>query len=121
MKYAYSYDDEFYRSEEFDTREEAAAAAFAEPDQHGAVFTGEVVQPPMPEDFIEADDILEHAGVQDSYSGEWAEEWDRSTKEQRAELTTALRETMREWRIRHDLTPSFYNIENTREHTRPTP
>jgi len=118
MKFAYSDNDEVYHSEEFDTREEAAAAGFLEYD---TVFTGEVIPPPMPECVISAENILDDAGCMEEYSGEWAEEWDRSTKEQRAELTAALRETMREWRIRHNLTPSFHNIENTREHTRPTP
>ena len=32
----------------------------------------------------------------------------------------ALRATMKEWRERHQLTPTFYNIENSRAYDRET-
>lgn len=73
-------------------------------------WVGRVIPPPQPETLWAAEDWLEHVSVQDEYSGEWAEEWDGSTDDQRAELETEVRRVMAAWLDRHQLRPKFFNI-----------
>lgn len=118
MKYSYSFDGEVYYGS-FDTVEEALAECRREfPERKGRrVWIGENVAPPPPEDFWHVADWLECVVCQDEYSGDWAEGWDTSTKEQMAELEKDVRAVMRRWLKRYDLTPKFFNIANPREYT----
>lgn len=75
-------------------------------------WVGKCVPPPRPEDMWCAEDWLEHVSVQDSYSGEWAEDWDGSTRVQRNELEQEVRSVLAAWLDRHNLRPRFYTIED---------
>ena len=75
-------------------------------------WVGECVAPTQPEDWWEASDWLEHVHVQDEYCGEWAEDWNQSTKQQRHELEDQVRKVMADWLDRHKLRPTFFNIAN---------
>jgi len=46
-------------------------------------------------------------------SGDHAEDWDMSTKEQRAELEREVRSVMAAWLDRHNLRPTFFNVHNS--------
>ena len=70
-------------------------------------WVGKCVPPPRPEDMWCAEDWLEHVSVQDSYSGEWAEDWDGSTRVQRNELEQEVRSVLAAWLDRHNLRPKF--------------
>jgi hypothetical protein len=69
------------------------------------------VQPTQPEMLWFADDWLEHVSVQDEFGGEWAEDWDGSTEEQREELEKEVRDVMAKWLDRHDLRPTFFSVD----------
>lgn len=75
-------------------------------------WIGECVPPIQPEDLWSAEDWLEHVSVQDDYAGEWAEDWDGSTREQRKELEQTVRKVMAEWLDRHKLRPRHFNVVN---------
>lgn len=80
-------------------------------------WIGECVPPTQPEDLWSAEDWLEHVSVQDDYAGEWAEDWDGSTGEQRKELEQTVRKAMAEWLDRHELRPRHFNVANVVRYT----
>lgn len=107
-----SANDEYYWSDIYGTKEEAIAAGRDE--YNGEVFyVGEVSLPADPECFFGAEDWLERVSEQDDYRGEHAEDWDMSTREQRAELTEEVQAVMGRWLDRHGLRPTFWNVENS--------
>lgn len=114
VEYANSSDGERYDGL-FDTINEAVYESGI--DDGEIIYVGECASPTQPEDWWEAADWLEHVSCQDEYGGEWAEGWDESTKEQRAELTDAVRKVMAEWLDRHKLRPTFFNIKNEAKYT----
>ena len=113
-KWCYSFDGELYDSEEFNTAEDVVAGVLAECDLlDGESFSiGQCSPPIQPEDMWDAADWLEHVSVQDDYSGDWAEDWDRSTKEQREELEAEVRTVLAAWLDRHKLRPTHFTIDS---------
>lgn len=79
-------------------------------------WIGECGPPTQPEELWYAEDWLEHVSCQDDYAGEWAEDWDGSTKEQREELEQGVRKVMAEWLDRHKLRPRHFNVVNIMEY-----
>jgi hypothetical protein len=113
--FSYAFDEQTFHGD-FATREEAIAEAASE--GGGDTFwTGENVPATQPEDWWVAEDWLEHVSCQDEYSGDHADGWDESTKEQRAELESLVRPILGEWLDRHSLRPSFFNVTNIKKHT----
>lgn len=112
-KYSLSWDGGTYHSD-YETKEEAEQAGFNDPysKERGWFWVGECVPPRQPEDLWYAEDWLEHVSCHEEYSGEWAEDWDQSTREQREELEREVRGVMAAWLDRHGLRPRFWNIEN---------
>jgi hypothetical protein len=113
-QYAFSTDEERYTGG-FGSLEAACAEAAAVVGVDGRFWAGEAVPPPQPETVWRADRWLEEAGEQDAYCGDWAVDWDRSTKEQRAELEREVRAVMAAWLDRHGLRPRFFNVEHPQE------
>lgn len=113
MKYSYSTDEEKYHGE-FDRENEAIQEGAEMAGVGGAFWIGENTPPEPPENRFDAADWLEEVSCRDDYSGEWAEDWDRSTKEQRTELEDQVRAVMSLWLDRHELRPTFFNIGKTR-------
>lgn len=106
-------EEQYYGS--YETAEKAIEEA-----ANGYAYTnfwiGECVSPTQPEDMWDSEDWLEHVSCQDAYSGDYAEGWDNSTKEQRAELEQEVKTVMAAWLDRHKLRPSFFVIENPVEY-----
>jgi len=101
------YDYPFYAS-----REEAIANGTAE--YNGDPFwIGKTFPPENAENFFDAEDWLENVACQEDYSGDHAEDWDMSTKEQRAELEKEVRAVMAAWLERHKLRPTFFNVRDS--------
>ena len=104
-------------SGEYLSEMEALEEAFAHEDDD-VVWVGECVPPTQPEDYWNAEDWIEHVACQDEYSGEYAEDWDQSTKEQREELERGVSKVMAAWLDRHNLRPKFFSIKNPKRVTR---
>lgn len=110
--FSHSLDGEYYYHS-FDTREEAIADATSAYEDHGRFYVGEIVPPRQPELFFHAESWMDHVSDQDDYGGEWAEDWNKSTGPQLAELDEKVRAVMSEWLDRHKLRPTFWNIGKT--------
>ena len=80
------------------------------------VFVGLAVAPPQPETFWAAEDWLEHVSTQDPYCGDWADNWDDSTHQQRAELEDEVRKVLAAWLDRHGLRPRFWDVKDVVEY-----
>ena len=111
-KWGYSTNEEWYTGS-FDTREDA----IAEGREYGSsrFWVGQFVDPPTPESYIDAEDIIEKVLCQDEYCLECADGCLSCTREQQDELTTAIRKTFGEWLDKHDLRPTFGLVENAEE------
>lgn len=109
--WAISGDGENYGHLEFPTKE-AAIAEGRECYRGEAFYVGEIEPPTPPEDWFESGDWLETVSCQEDYSGDHAEGWDISSKEQRDELNAEVRKVMADWLDRHNLRPAFWNIPN---------
>ncbi len=108
--FAISSNEERYEGS-YETIEEAieeAANGYA----YETFWVGKCVPPTQPEQWWDAADWLEHVSCQDSYSGEYAEDWDDSTTEQREELEKEVRAVMASWLDRHKLRPRFFLVED---------
>jgi hypothetical protein len=107
-RFAISSNEEIYYGS-YGTIEEAIDDA-VNSHEYTVFWVGRCVPATQPEEWWNAEDWLEHVSCQDDYSSEWAEDWDDSTKEQRAELEGAVRKVMADWLDKHNLRPKFYNI-----------
>jgi len=105
--WCYSDDEESYRGR-FVTKEAAIHEATAEGLKR--FWVGKCDPPVPPENYWDAEDWLERVSEQDDYSGEWAEDWDHSTKKQHKELEVQVRAVMAAWLDRYSLRPDFYNV-----------
>ena len=103
-KWGYTRDEEFYTGA-YDTPQDAIKASGAEEGE--TVIIGQYRAPVPPEEFIHAEDMIEHVLVQDEYSGEWADGCISYSEDQERELTEALRKVFATWLDRHDLRPKF--------------
>lgn len=108
--WAISSDGENYGGSTFPTKEEAIAAG-KDLYEGASFYLGQIRKPIPPEHFFSADIWLEHVSVQEDYSGEHAEDWDGSTKEEREELETEVRKVMAAWLDKYDLRPTFWNVD----------
>lgn len=115
--YAWSTDDESYHGC-FDSREDAAAAAFEEDEEADTAWTGRRVTPVRVAD---ADDLIERVAVRTSdEAGEWADDYLYDVpKPVVAELQAALQALWDAWERRHKLEPAWFNVEDAKEHKRP--
>lgn len=109
--FAISGDEEAFHGS-YSTIEEAIGEA-ANGYAYKVFWVGECEAPTQPEAFWYAEDWLEHVSCQDDYSGEWAEDWDDSTRAQRAELEENVRKVMAEWLDKHNLRPRHFKITNS--------
>ncbi len=114
MSFSYSTNEENYFGN-YATREEALADALAG-ESGSTIYIGENIPPIQPEVFWHASDWLEHVSCQDDYYSDFADDWDYSTKEQRAELESEVRQVMAKWLDKHKLRPRHYMVTNITEH-----
>jgi hypothetical protein len=114
--FSYSFDEEHFHGQ-FETREDAIAEAVSESAELGKWFqVGRCVPPTQPENWWSPSDWLEHVSCQDSYGGDYAEDWDESTAEQREELQREVRAVMAAWLDRHELRPRFYLVDQIQDY-----
>ena len=116
MSFGYSTNGELFHGQ-FEFRCGAVAEAVAVGREHGyqKVWVGRSVPPTQPEDWWNAEDWLEHVSCQDEYSGDYADGWDESTREQREELEATVRAVMAGWLDRHKLRPKFFTVDEIEE------
>jgi len=122
--------NEYWENDDFETRNDAIEAAFADEDfvkenvykeDHGdymlPIATGEIKQPKICDEIDLEDSVIDyiqsHHG--DNYGEYGCEYLDNVTKEQRNELNELLTKVIDEWATRNGLQPSHYLIENTEE------
>lgn len=104
--FSVSTDEEVYHGQ-YESIEEAIEDSAK---HHEVFFVGECVRPDPPENFWYASDWLEHVSCQDEYAGDYADNWDGSSKEQIEELEAEVRDVMAKWLDRHDLRPKFWLV-----------
>lgn len=128
MSYSYSTDEESFHGQ-FETREEAAEAGFAdlkdEIDEAGErpsmiIWTGENATPNRP---IYADEVIDDVCERTTEeAGEWADKWltkmSRLPKDVISELQTELQKTWDRWEENYSLQPDWYNVKNVEQHTK---
>lgn len=107
-KWAYSTDGDQYVGE-FEHWHEAASEGLDE-SSGDVVWVGRCEPPTDPENYIDADFLMDHIRCQDEYNHEWAEDWPGATQAQMDELTDAVRHVIAEWIDRHGLAPKFFSI-----------
>lgn len=121
-KYVYSFSDDCFTSEEYDTPKEALAAARFEeadapcPQGHTEVYIGVVGEKWTPT--IEGEGIIDML-QEEAYEagGECAEDYlDGVTDKERDELTEALTKAFNAWAKKHGYEPNFYPVENVKEY-----
>ncbi|MFA6690114.1 MAG: hypothetical protein WCS18_11615 [Sphaerochaetaceae bacterium] len=77
-------------------------------------WLAKVCSPTPPENLFDVEDWLERVACDDDYAGDWAEDWDMSTKEQRTELEREVRAVIAAWLDRNNLRPTFFNVKDAR-------
>lgn len=110
-KYCYSFDEEYYQGDYFDTPERAAAEALATSDER--VFVGQVVEPPSPETYFDLDDFLEHVSCQDAYQIDAAEDWGSCSQKVQEQINATVQQTLRKCFEQHGLMPTFFLVEGS--------
>ena len=106
-----STDGEIYHGV-FDTKEEAIAEGVT----YGRdFFVGQCVAPVSPELLFDGDTIESWIDNEvlchDDYSGEWAEDALRTTREQREQLAGVIRLSISQWLDINKLRPTHFNID----------
>jgi hypothetical protein len=81
-------------------------------------WIGEIRKPIQPEQFFTALEWLETVSCQDDYSGDFAEDWDDSTKTQRTDLENRVRSVMSQWLDENNLRPSHFCVDNETRYKR---
>jgi len=110
MKYSYSTNEENYYGQ-FDTIEECIAEVIASYDDDQVFWVGENHPPTQPEELFDCEGWLDRISECDEeYCNEWAQGWNRSTREHREELNELVKPILAAWLDRHDLRPKFWNI-----------
>lgn len=113
-QYSYSTDGEMYNGH-FDSIAAACHEATNGAEVGQTFWVGLNVSPPPPESYWRTGDWIEQISCSEEYSGDWAYGWDASTKEQEAELEREVQAVLASWLDRHNLRPTFFNIEALRE------
>ena len=110
QRYSVSTDGEsFYGGHE--TRQDAIHSAKL--DGYDEFWVGRSVAPTSPADYWEPEDWLEHVSCSDDYNNDWAEGWERSSKQNRDDLRLFVRTIMQDWLDRHGLNPTFWSVEDS--------
>lgn len=92
----------------YDTSEEA----IEEGKQYGRPFwIGQCVPPVSPEYLWDADTWINQLYEHEDYAGEWAEDAIQATKDQLEDLERSVSGAISGWLDRHDLRPTFFNID----------
>jgi len=113
MKYAYSFNEEDYHGPH-DTIEDALAEAWSDSDEdHTHCWIGECAIPDAAS-HLDYDAVIEHITNMEDFSHEWADDWPKTTKEQREELTASLQAAFKAWLDKHDLHPKFFTVKNAK-------
>ncbi len=119
-KYVYSFSDDCFESEEYDTAEEALAAARFEeedapyPKGHKAVYIGVVGEKWKPE--IDGESIIDMLR-ENAYSDCNEEDYlDNVTDEQTNELTEELTAAFERWAKKNGHEVDFFLVENVKEY-----
>ncbi len=113
--YSWSDNQDQYHGE-FATREEAIIEGFAESD-HDLIWTGEN-RSPNPLVGIDGEDVIERVINADDFCVDAAEGWPMRTQEQEDDLTEMLRAAFKSWMDKYNLRPTFWIVENVRQHHR---
>lgn len=109
MKWVISGDGEEFLPYDCETREEAIEEGRGMwPDE--VFFIGKAVPPQAPESYWDCEEWLDGVANQEDYEGDWADDWDQSTPEERQELTKEVRAVMAAWLDRHNLRPTFFVV-----------
>lgn len=119
--YSYSTDEERYVGE-YGSREEAAAAAFADTECEGC-WTGRItpisLSRLLPSGYQIVDIMQDHA--YDEVGLDASEDWlDSVTKDDEKELEKEVGAVIERWLERHKNLPRFWSVEDTQEHRRPS-
>lgn len=112
-QWAFSWDEELYDGT-YDSKQEAIDEAFAQDPTAESVWVVIAVKP-KPEEYFDADLVIEHIKCQDDFGTEWAEGWPDETKEQLQELTDSLQKVFSEWMDKHSLRPTFFICRHAEE------
>ena len=111
MKYVYSFDEESFRSDEFDTREEALESAKDENPDVATIWTG-VPEPLNISSLVDADLVLEHAGENAAEEvGDLADDWPNIKPEKVKELNAIIASFIEE-----NDKPTFYAVKDVQRH-----
>lgn len=97
----------------FDTFEAAVEEGRATFDDY--FWVGKVIPPRSPEEFFTREQIIhwvETVDQDEDYTGDWAEDWYKGTKEQETELVEQLREVISAWLDKHKLRPKHFVVES---------
>ena len=121
-KYVYSFSDDCFQSDFFDTPEEALAEAreiekeSLAPEKKEAVYIGVVGEKWKPTiDGESIIDMLRDEAYEEG--GEYAEDYLKDVSEaQRDELTEVLTNAFNKWAAKYGYKPNFYPIENVKEY-----
>lgn len=115
--FAYSFNEENYYGN-FDSREDAAAEAFADEDENAStVWTAERVTPDRSVCEEAVIDQVRESSTE--LSGDWADSYlTRISKEAKRELQAELQAVWDRWEAKHDLEPTWFNVENPQRHDR---
>lgn len=112
--YSYSFDEENYTGE-FDSIDEAIEEARDEADGRDFVYVGKAVRPD-PLNFIDGQEVIERIAEADEFCTEWGQGWPEANTEQIAELTEAFHAAFKAWMDKHNLHPTFWNVENAQKY-----
>jgi hypothetical protein len=115
MSYSYSTDKEIYYGD-YGTPEEAADDCLGDGDRTRC-WVGVNEPPPSPESYFDIEDLIETVSCQDLYSGDWADNWFRGTKEEKQEINNEVQQVIGAWFDKHGLRPAFHNVANVTEWT----
>lgn len=119
-RYAWSTDEENYNGP-CASIEDAFAEAENEPldpdEFGGSVWIGTTYYP-RGEEYVTAEYVLDHITEQDEYCLDAADGWPGANKEQLAELTHLLQQTVGDWLDRHKLRERFFLVRDVKRYER---
>lgn len=120
-KYCYSWNGEDFKSDTFDSVQEALADAAVENDgEYFLVYVGEASRPSnsmfFPDAHVLIEKMYEQAG---DYAGEHASDYPDASTEAVDDLTAQLHKLLSNWCEKHGIGPAFYQVSSVKEHTIP--
>lgn len=117
MLWCYSFDGSNFKSDTFASMELAIEDAKKEADDDiDTIYVGQCETHHNERFFPDADIITEHMCVNaEDVGGDFANDYPDVTKEAEEELTQSLHKLLKEWCIKHDVSPSFYSVINSQK------